>query len=130
MESPEKLDFCGSGLIYEKLVEMFPDKASVLMFGPVLRNANWLDFSREFLKTKVCAVCGGKYRLVAHHKIPWYLRPDLELVEDNLIPLCEGRNSCNCHLTFGHLGNWRMYNRQVVEDSTTYGLHFRQARIR
>lgn len=75
------------------------------------RSSRWRRTRDQFLKGNRCAVCGGKRSLIAHHEIPFYLAPDLELNPANLIPLCEaGRFGINCHLLIGHLGNWRRFN--------------------
>jgi hypothetical protein len=65
---------------------------------------------------------------VTHHKIPFHDNPDLEMVESNWIPLCEGRYSCNCHLTFGHMGNWTLFNPKVVEMAAEYLMQWNMAR--
>jgi hypothetical protein len=56
-------------------------------------------------------VCGGRRSLIAHHEVPFHIAPDLELVETNLIPLCEAKRfGINCHFLIGHVGNWRRCN--------------------
>ena len=75
------------------------------------RSSRWRRVRDEFLRAKKCAVCGGRRSLVAHHKIPFHLAPDLELEFDNLLPLCEAkRYGINCHLLVGHCGNFRRIN--------------------
>jgi hypothetical protein len=39
----------------------------------------------------------------------------LELEPNNLVTLCEG-DGVNCHFLFGHLGDWRSWNFQIVDD--------------
>lgn len=68
---------------------------------------------------KACAVCGGKKKLEAHHIMPFHLHPQLEMDERNLIPLCEGAG-VNCHLLFGHLGDFRSFNRRVWLDASDW----------
>lgn len=80
------------------------------------RSPKWPALSKRFLKGKVCAVCGRKVAVVAHHKKPFHLFPELELEESNLIPLCEGR-TVNCHLAVGHLFSYRSHNPNVEEDA-------------
>lgn len=64
-----------------------------------------------------CAVCGGKKNLEVHHKKPFHLHPELELDQSNLITLCEAkREGVNCHLFFGHLGNYRDVNLTLDQD--------------
>ena len=72
--------------------------------------------SKRFLKGKACAACGRRANVVAHHKQPFHLHPELELDESNLIPLCEGR-TVNCHLAIGHLFSWKSINAEVEADA-------------
>lgn len=81
------------------------------------RSAKWRKVRDDFLKDKCCAVCGGKKNLIAHHMIPFHIAPDLELDESNLLALCEATYSWNCHLLFGHLGNWQRTNMNVLADA-------------
>lgn len=75
------------------------------------RSGQWRRVRNTFLLGKSCEVCGGRKSLVAHHEIPFYLAPDLELDDSNLMALCEaGRYGINCHFLIGHLGNWRRAN--------------------
>ena len=81
------------------------------------RSSRWRKTRDAFLKGKCCEVCGGRKSLVAHHEVPFHFAPDLELVESNLMALCEaGRYGINCHLLVGHLGNWRRANPTARSD--------------
>ena len=81
------------------------------------RSGKWRKTRDAFLKGKRCEICGGKKSLVAHHEIPFHMAPDWELLEENLVALCEsGRYGINCHLLVGHLGNWRRTNVIVRAD--------------
>lgn len=80
------------------------------------RSPKWRAFSKRFLKGKACAVCGRSECLVAHHIKPFHLFPELELSEENLIVLCEGK-VVNCHLAVGHLFRWPSYNVDVRSDA-------------
>lgn len=82
------------------------------------RSAKWSSIRKKFLKSNnKCAVCGGTKKLEVHHKKPFHLHPELELVESNLIALCESKNNgVTCHLLFGHLGNYRSINENVEKD--------------
>ena len=63
-----------------------------------------------------CAVCGGTVRLQVHHVIPFSIAPDKELNPENFITLCVKSNRfgrLNCHLVFGHWGNFRKCNENV-----------------
>lgn len=68
-----------------------------------------------------CARCGGKAKLNVHHIKPYHLYPELELEPSNLITLCESNNGgVNCHLAFGHLGDFKSYNVNVAQDSAAW----------
>ena len=78
------------------------------------RSSQWRRVRDDFLRGKRCAVCGGRRSLVAHHKIPFHLAPELELEESNLMPLCEAkRYGINCHLALAHHGRWQHFNPNV-----------------
>ena len=83
------------------------------------RSGHWPKVREEHLsKNPKCAVCGGEKNLEVHHIRPFHLHPDLELNPDNLITLCESKNNgVNCHLLFGHLGNFKSFNTDVNKDS-------------
>jgi 5-methylcytosine-specific restriction enzyme A len=80
------------------------------------RSPKWPALCKRFLKGKACAACGRAVNVVAHHKQPFHLHPELELDESNLIPLCEGR-TVNCHLAIGHLFSWKSINAEVEADA-------------
>lgn len=86
------------------------------------RSDHWPKVRRQHLNANpVCAVCGGKKKLEVHHIKPFHLFPKLELDPTNLITLCENKNDgVNCHLLFGHLGNFKSVNANVVEDASTW----------
>lgn len=68
-----------------------------------------------------CAVCAGATKLEVHHIRPFHLQPDLELQPTNLVTLCEsGKGGANCHLLFGHLGNYKSFNPSVLSDAYTW----------
>ena len=83
------------------------------------RSSEWPNVRKEHLeKQPLCALCGGKESLEVHHCLPFHLHPDLELDPTNLITLCESKKGgVNCHLLFGHLSNFRSFNRTVTSDS-------------
>jgi hypothetical protein len=86
------------------------------------RSTKWPAVRKAHLaKFPTCAVCGGKKKLEAHHVSPFHLYPDLELSPGNLITLCENKGyGLNCHLLFGHLGNFKSVNAAVREDATSW----------
>lgn len=90
--------------------------------GPaVKRIAGWAKASKAHLKLyPACACCGNKdlNNLIVHHIEPVWVNPARELDPENLITLCEASERLpgfNCHLSVGHLGNWRLWNPRVVE---------------
>lgn len=83
------------------------------------RSNQWPKVRAAHLKDNAsCALCGGKKKLEVHHIHPFHLHPELELDPKNLITLCESKaNGINCHLFFGHLGNFKGVNPQVPKDA-------------
>ena len=83
------------------------------------RSSLWSKVRVAFLKNNpTCAVCGGKEKLEVHHIVPFHKDPSLELDLNNLITLCESKKKgSNCHLLFGHLGNYQKVNKDVVKDA-------------
>lgn len=66
-----------------------------------------------------CAACGGSEYVVVHHNEPVHINPARELDRTNLTSLCE-KPSMNCHLWIGHLGNWKSFNANVIEDAAAF----------
>lgn len=74
------------------------------------RSSRWAGVRARFLTSKRCACCRRQSNLNAHHVKPFHLFPELELDENNLIPLCEG-GPWNCHFLCGHAGRtWKHYS--------------------
>ncbi len=92
------------------------------LFGPQLtmgvpRDWRWSQVRDAYLKhSPRCRVCGGTKQVTAHHIWPvsWPGGKDVELIEANLITLCEHNG---CHLQVGHLGDFRSRNPNVIEDA-------------
>lgn len=82
------------------------------------RQSQWKDVRAEHLRNHPeCEVCGRTTKLEVHHIMPFSLFPDLELEPSNLITLCENKkNGVNCHLFFGHLGDYKRFNPNVKAD--------------
>ena len=82
------------------------------------RSSKWASVRKKHIgENNVCAVCGGTKMLEVHHKQSFREHPELELEPSNLITLCEAKtNGANCHLLFGHLGNYRSINTNVDSD--------------
>lgn len=87
---------------------------------PVLghpRSKQWPAVRKLHLGERpLCMACGARERLEVHHIHPFNLYPELELVRENLVTLCEG-DVCNCHFVFGHSRSWRGWNPFVLEDA-------------
>lgn len=80
------------------------------------RSPKWSTVRNQFIKDNpICAVCGKTKNLTVHHKKPFHLFPKEELNPKNLVTLCESRGM-NCHITFGHLGNFQHFNETVDID--------------
>ena len=82
-----------------------------------LRSSKWPAFRERMLQILGgCAVCGSLIKRQLHHIVPFHIDQTKELLENNVIVLCE---VCECgdhHLNYGHLGNFKNYNPHVVED--------------
>ena len=88
--------------------------------GDTERSPQWQSTRARFLKTHTfCAACGTRDHLQVHHIQPFQTHPELELVDTNLIVLCE-YPSRNCHFCFGHAYDWRAWNPYVIEDAERF----------
>lgn len=87
-----------------------------------LRSSKWPAVRKQHLATHPCCVlCGGTAKLEVHHIRPFHLHPELELDPTNFVTLCEaGKEGVNCHLLFGHLGNFKSFNTTVLEDAAAW----------
>lgn len=87
------------------------------------RSGHWPKVREDHLaKFPRCALCGGKEKVEVHHIHPFHLHPEKELDPTNLITLCEAKkNGINCHLAFGHLGNFKSVNESVEKDAPAFG---------
>jgi 5-methylcytosine-specific restriction enzyme A len=91
------------------------------MMPLVKRSSKWPAVNKAHLKKHPrCAACGGAKKVRSHHKVPVHVDPSLELEPTNLITLCEGGETLNCHLWCGHLGHWRSWNEHVAEDAEAF----------
>jgi len=82
------------------------------------RSPKWGKVRAAYLKEHpVCEVCGGSKGRECHHRMPFYLNPELELDPKNLITLCRKNR---CHLNFGHLFSYKSYNRTIEKDALTW----------
>jgi hypothetical protein len=83
----------------------------------IARSPHWEHFKEEYEKThpKQCAYCGSTHKVQLHHCEPFHLDPSRELDPTNMIWLCEESPSDH-HLKIGHLGDFKKFNPNVVED--------------
>ena len=88
------------------------------------RSSKWPKCRAEHLEENPsCANCGKtvkflrNYRMQVHHKVPFSRQPEWELLKKNLITLC---GNPRCHLDKGHLGNFKSFNVDVVEDCAAW----------
>lgn len=89
------------------------------------RSSHWRTKRREILaKQPRCVVCGGKHKLEVHHIDPFHLAPEKELLDDNLIVLCESNPHFNCHLIVGHLLCFSRINSEVRRDAAFLREHY------
>jgi 5-methylcytosine-specific restriction enzyme A len=86
------------------------------------RSGAWPRVRAEHLKAfPACAVCDRAHKVEVHHVLPFHLHPDLELDPANFITLCEDDyDGVNCHLFFGHLGNFKSFNENVLSDAAIW----------
>lgn len=81
------------------------------------RSSQWNKIRKKYLeKYPNCQACGRNDDIEVHHIIPVHINPDKELDENNLISLC----SKYCHLTIGHLMDWKSWNINVKKDAEIY----------
>jgi 5-methylcytosine-specific restriction enzyme A len=82
------------------------------------RSPLWRQVRNDFVKThNHCEICGSFKDLEVHHIRPFHLAPELELDPSNLITLCKSKKwGIDCHLIFGHAGNYYWENKSIKED--------------
>lgn len=98
----------------------------VQVWGASKRSPGWDRVRDEHIqKHPSCAGCGIRFRLEAHHIVPFHSRPDLELDPNNLITLCR-----DCHWHIGHLRDWSLANPYVRDDAKAYLERFTYARLK
>ena len=86
---------------------LFPDKPQDEGRSPL-----WRALQKKIVAAHpFCSVCGDKSSLQVHHRMPFHLNKSLELLESNLVVLCQ-----RDHFTIGHLFDWRGFNSDVDKD--------------
>jgi hypothetical protein len=100
------------------IIKILTDKIQGKAPKGMRRAKGWRKMRRVFIKKHPrCSVCYSKKKVEVHHKIPFHIAPELELMLGNLISLCENKKyGINCHLLIGHLGNYRRINMNVETD--------------
>ena len=88
------------------------------------RSGKWAHArAQHLLQFPTCAVCDGTEKVEVHHIRPFHLHPELELDPTNFISLCEAnKDGFDCHLGFGHLGNFKSFNADVVADAAHWSV--------
>lgn len=90
---------------------------NIFNFTFLSRSSKWPKLRKEFLKAyPTCAACGSNKDLEVHHIVPVSIDPSKELQYSNLITLC----SKPCHFLFGHLNNYKSYNKDVIKDCSYF----------
>jgi 5-methylcytosine-specific restriction protein A len=104
---------------------MFRGSFETYELGGVPRSSRWQGVRDRFIQGKVCAICGGNKLLTVHHILPFHTHPELELDMSNLIVLCEGNPSQNCHLQFGHFNNFSTkWNPNIIKEAEIWKKRF------
>ncbi len=90
------------------------------------RSPQWPGVRAAHLKKEpACKLCGSTKSLQVHHIRPFHIHPELELDDTNLITLCTGNNTINCHVRFGHLDNFKdKWNPNIREDCVMWKARF------
>lgn len=90
------------------------------------RSSDWPKIRKLHLeKNPGCSVCGSISLVEVHHIKPFHSHPELELDLENLITLCESKKyGVNCHLFFGHLGDYQAENLDVKKDAEKWKSKF------
>jgi 5-methylcytosine-specific restriction endonuclease McrA len=67
-------------------------------------------FNRDNYSCHYCETKGG--HLHAHHKIPFWAKPEAFLDVENLVTVCS-----NCHLEKAHLNNWNKFDVGLIDQN-------------
>lgn len=115
-------------LLLKKFISTLVNKEPTLT---VTRDPKWSNVRNQFLKENgsKCACCLKTKKLNVHHIIPVHVDSSLELEHSNLIILCENK-TLNCHLSIGHLQNYKAYNPDVREDAMFWNNRIKNRKYR
>lgn len=79
------------------------------------RSPEWPALEKKFLAGHpFCTICGTDKSLQVHHKLPFHLKPELELDPTNLMTLCMSMERA-CHLKLGHGGDFKAVYLKIDE---------------
>lgn len=86
------------------------------------RSPKWARVRSEHLRNHgECIACGGVENLNVHHIVSFSVNPSLELSPENLCTLCtKNKLGMNDHFIFGHSGNWKCRNPNVLRDAEAF----------
>lgn len=72
------------------------------LIGGKPRSPQWPKKEKEYKAAHPqCTCCGSKANLQVHHKVPYHVKPELELEDSNLMAACR-----YCHFVVCHENNW------------------------
>lgn len=111
-----------------RAVGIRPDPGLV---GSQPRSPRWPAWLKKFLVGKVCVVCERNDEpLTGHHVVPFHVDPSREMDPTNVEPVCDDSPTRKCHLLVGHLGDWRLENKDFRAHAATLREARRRARSR
>jgi hypothetical protein len=92
-----------------------------------VRSPKWPALRRAWIRDNpLCAACGTALHVEVHHLIPVHVAPDGELLECNLLSLCDGPTR-SCHFYIGHACNFKGYNLHCIEDAARFLLRVQES---
>ncbi len=95
------------------MINWIRDLFDPAVFGGRRRSKHWRRVRNEHIKKfPLCAVTGSKKKVEVHHIEDFSSNPVRELDPTNLISLRR-----DIHLLFGHCGNYKSINPDVVKDA-------------
>jgi len=90
------------------------------IFGEEVRDYRSREWSKvresHIAENSFCEICNGDEFLEVHHILDVSNFPEYELHPNNLITLCGIRSKNKCHFKYGHMGNYRKTNYNLIND--------------
>lgn len=116
------LFYCGRPVSLDNGHLRFPEDIAFGVSSSRERSSRWPTVRAEHLKKNPeCIACGGTENLAVHHIVSFSVDPSKELDPGNLCTLCtKNKFGMNDHFVFGHAGNWKCRNPNVVRDSVQF----------